>query len=84
VREAVGRTVVDFRWLQRTLARFGVIEVPGHGSHEHLLRRRDGSRTKETTSYAFRRGPIPIDSVIRCIERLGIAYAELAACVRRH
>jgi hypothetical protein len=84
VREAVGRTIVDFRWLQRTLARFGVIEVPGHGSHEHLLLPRFGHRTRETTSYDFRRGPIHINAVIHCIERLGIAYADFAACVRRH
>jgi hypothetical protein len=81
VREAVGRAGVDFRWLKGALARFGVIEVPGHGSHLHLLRQRYG---KETTSYAFRRGPIPIDAVIHCVERLGITYAEFAACVRRH
>jgi hypothetical protein len=84
VREAVGRTFVAFRWLQRTLARFGVIEVPGHGSHEHLLRHGYGRRTRETTSYDFRRGPIHINAVIHCIERLGIAYADFAESVRRH
>jgi hypothetical protein len=68
VREAVGRTFVAFRWMKRTLARFGVVEVPGHGPHEHLLRQRYGRRTRETTSYDFRRGPIHINAVIRCIE----------------